>query len=43
MLMPDAKKAAGATPVLAITIFSFLLTCLMYFQCFNFSAKKQMK
>jgi len=43
MLMPDAKKAVGATPVLAITIFSFLLTCLMYFQCFNFSAKKQMK
>ncbi len=43
MLMPDAKKAAGVTPVLAITIFSFLLTCLMYFQCFNFSAKKQIK
>ena len=43
MLVPDAKKASGATPVLAITIFSFLLTCLMYFQCFNFSAKKQIK
>ena len=42
-LAPDAKKSVGATPVLAITIFSFLLTCLMYFQCFNFSAKKQMK
>lgn len=42
-LVPDTKKAAGATPVLAITIFSFLLTCLMYFQCFNFSAKKQIK
>jgi uncharacterized membrane protein YdcZ (DUF606 family) len=42
-LVPDAKKAVGATPVLAITIFSFLLTCLMYFQCFNFAAKKQMK
>jgi len=39
----DAKKVAGATMVLASTIFSFLLTCLMYFQCFNFSAKKQMK
>lgn len=42
-LAPDVKKSAGAVPVLATTIFSFLLTCLMYFQCFNFSAKKQMK
>lgn len=42
-LAPDAKKSIGAIPVLASTIFSFLLTCLMYFQCFNFSAKKQMK
>ncbi len=42
-LVPDAKKAAGAPLVLASTIFSFLLTCLMYFQCFNFSAKKRMK
>jgi NhaP-type Na+/H+ or K+/H+ antiporter len=39
-LVPDAKKASGAPLVLAATIFSFLLTCLMYFQCFNFSAKK---
>ena len=42
-LVPDAKKATGAPLVLAATIFSFLLTCLMYFQCFNFSAKKRMK
>jgi hypothetical protein len=42
-LAPDAKKSVGAIPVLASTIFSFLLTCLMYFQCFNFSAKKRMK
>jgi hypothetical protein len=42
-LVPDAKKAAGAPLVLASTIFSFLLTCLLYFQCFNFSAKKQIK
>jgi hypothetical protein len=42
-LAPDAKKSVGAIPVLATTIFSFLLTCLMYFQCFNFSAKKRMK
>jgi hypothetical protein len=42
-MVPDAKKAAGVTPVLAGTLFSFLLMCLTYFQCFNFSAKKQMK
>ena len=42
-LIPDAKKSVGAIPVLATTIFSFLLTCLMYFQCFNFSAKKRIK
>lgn len=42
-LVPDAKKAAGAPLVLATTIFAFLLTCLTYFQCFNFSAKKRMK
>jgi Na+/melibiose symporter-like transporter len=42
-LIPDAKTKPAATFFLATTIFSFLLTCLMYFQCFNFSAKKQMK
>ena len=42
-LVPDAKKAAGATHVLAGILFSFLLMCLTYFQCFNFSAKKRMK
>lgn len=42
-LAPGAEKSAGAPLVLAGTIFSFLLTCLMYFQCFNFSAKKRMK
>lgn len=41
-MVPDAKKAAGASQVLAITLFSFLLMCLTYFQCFNFSAKKRM-
>jgi hypothetical protein len=43
ILAPDVKKASGAPLVLASTIFSFLLTCLMYFQCFNFSARKRMK
>jgi hypothetical protein len=42
-LAPDVKKAAGAPLVLAATIFAFLLSCLTYFQCFNFSAKKRMK
>lgn len=42
-LIPDVKKAPGVAQVLAITIFSFLLMCLTYFQCFNFSAKKRMK
>ena len=42
-MVPDAKKAAGAPIILAIIIFSFLLMCLTYFQCFNFSARKQMK
>jgi uncharacterized membrane protein YhdT len=42
-LVPDAKKAAGAPIILAIIIFSFLLMCLTYFQCFNFNAKKRMK
>lgn len=42
-LIPDSKTKPAATFFLATTIFSFLLTCLMYFQCFNFSAKKQIK
>jgi len=42
-LVPDAKTATGAPVILAIIIFSFLLMCLTYFQCFNFSAKKRMK
>lgn len=43
VMVPDVKKAAGARLVLASTVFSFLLTCLMYFQCFNFAARKRMK
>ncbi|HIJ86491.1 MAG TPA: hypothetical protein HPP97_02270 [Desulfuromonadales bacterium] len=41
VMVPDVKKAPGARLVLAATIFSFLLTCLMYFQCFNFACKKR--
>ena len=29
--------------VLAIAFFTFILTCLAYFQCFNFTAKREMK
>lgn len=36
-------KAAGAPTILAGTLFSFLLMCLSYYQCFNYSAKKRMK
>jgi hypothetical protein len=41
VMVPDVKKAPGARLVLASTIFSFLLTCLMYFQCFNFAVRKR--
>lgn len=43
LMLPDVKEAAGVRPVLASTIFSFLLTCLMYFQCFNFACRKRVK
>lgn len=28
--------------ILAITYFTFILTCLSYFQCFNFAARREM-
>lgn len=43
VMVPDVNKASGARLVLAATIFSFLLTCLMYFQCFNFAGRKRIK
>lgn len=43
IMIPDARKAPGAAQILAITLFSFLIMCLTYFQCFNFSARKRMK
>jgi hypothetical protein len=39
-IAPDVKRASGAPLVLATAIFSFLLTCLAYFQCYNYNAKK---
>ena len=41
VMTPGAEKAAGASLFLAATIFSFLLTCLMYFQSYNYCAKKR--
>ncbi len=29
--------------ILAITYFTFILTCLSYFQCFNFAARREMQ
>lgn len=43
VLLPDSKTAAATPFFLAITIFSFLLTCLMYFQCFNYSLRRLMR
>lgn len=43
VMVPDSKTFSAAPSVLAAIIFSFLLTCLMYFQCFNYSLKQQMK
>ena len=41
VLAPGAEKGGGATVFLAATIFSFLLTSLMYFQSYNYCAKKR--
>ncbi len=43
VMVPDVNKAPGARLVLAATIFSFLLTCMMYFQCFNFVGRRRIK
>lgn len=42
-LAPDIRKTTGAPLILAATIFSFLLTCLTYFQSFNYCARKRIK
>lgn len=33
----------GKPVILAITFFTFILTCLTYFQCFNFAARREMQ
>jgi hypothetical protein len=36
-------RLPGKTVVLTIAYFTFILTCLSYFQCFNFWARREMK
>jgi len=43
VLSPDQSKAQGMPMVLSSILFSFLLACLTYFQCFNFTVRKRLK
>lgn len=40
-MTPGVDKGRGASMILAISYYSFLLVSLTYFQCFNFIAKKR--
>lgn len=42
-MSPSVDKGRGASLILAISYFAFLLTSLTYFQCFNFIAKRRRK
>lgn len=42
-MSPSVDKGRGASLILAISYFAFLLVALTYFQCFNFSAKRKCK
>jgi hypothetical protein len=42
-MMPSVDKGRGASVILSIAYFAFLLVSLTYFQCFNFIAKKRRK
>jgi hypothetical protein len=42
-MAPGVEKGRGASLVLAIAYFAFLLVALTYFQCFNFIAKRRRK
>lgn len=42
-MSPGVDKGRGASLILSVSYFSFLLVCLSYFQCFNFIAKKRHK
>lgn len=42
-MTPGVDKGRGASVILAISYFSFLLVAITYFQCFNYIAKKRRK
>jgi hypothetical protein len=42
-LSPGVDKGRGASLILSISYFSFLLVTISYFQCYNFVAKKRRK
>lgn len=42
-MSPSVDKGRGASLILAIAYFAFLLVAMTYFQCFNFSAKRRCK
>jgi len=41
VMVPGVDKGRGASFILAVAYFGFLLTALTYFQCFNYNAKKR--
>lgn len=41
VMIPGVDKGRGASFILAVAYFGFLLTALTYFQCFNYNAKKR--
>jgi hypothetical protein len=40
-MSPSVDKGRGASLILSVSYYSFLLVALTYFQCFNFIAKKR--
>jgi hypothetical protein len=42
-MAPGVDKGRGASFILAVSYFGFLLTALTYFQCFNYNAKRRSK
>lgn len=42
-MSPGVDKGRGASVILATAYFSFLLTSITYFQCFNYIARKNIK
>lgn len=42
-MSPSVDKGRGASLILAVAYYGFLLTALTYFQCFNYNAKRRIK